>query len=64
MKMRVNYKYQNKISSLTKKIKKMVANKKGGRSTPFTDYDKELDRLRAELKKISKEAREALKKAK
>ena len=64
MKMRVNYKYQNKISSLTKKIKKMVANKKGGRKTPFTDYDKELDRLRAELKKISKEAREALKKAK
>ena len=64
MKMRVNYKYQNRISSLTKKIKKMVANKKGGRSTPFTDYDKEMDRLKAELKKISKEAREALKKAK
>jgi len=63
MKTRVHYKYQNKIDSLNKKIRKMMANKKGGR-IDSASFDKDLDRLKAELKKISKEAREALKKAK
>ncbi len=63
MKMRVNYKYQNKISSLTKKIRAMSANKKGGR-IDSESYRKEMNRLTSELKKISKEAKEALKKSK
>ena len=60
---RVHYKYQNKIESLTKKIRKMVANKAGGR-IQSDSYDKEINRLRSELKKISKEAQEALRKSK
>jgi len=63
MKMRVNYKYQNKIDSLNKKINKLMGNKKGGR-VDSESFDKELDRLKVELKKLYKEAREALKKAK
>ena len=63
MKSRVNYKYQNKIDSLNKKINKLMANKKGGR-IDLESFDKDLDRLKAELKKLYKEARESLKKVK
>lgn len=61
--LRVNYKYKNRIDSLTAKIRKMTANKKGGRINA-DKYNKEMDRLKSELKKIQLEAREALKKAK
>ena len=63
MKSRVNYKYQNKIDSLNKKINKLMANKKGGR-IDLESFDKDLARLKAELKKLYKEARESLKKVK
>jgi hypothetical protein len=63
MKTRVYYKYQNKIDSLTSKIKKKVRDKAGGRVSGES-YDKEIERLKAELKKIQKEAKQALKKAK
>jgi predicted RNase H-like nuclease (RuvC/YqgF family) len=63
MKTRVHFKYQNKITSLTNKIKKMVRDKAGNR-IGGESYDKEIERLKAELKKIQKEAKQALKKAK
>jgi len=63
MSMRVHYKYQNKIDSLTKKIRKMVSNKAGGRVSSES-FDKEISRLKVQLKKLQKEAREAMKKAK
>ena len=63
MKMRVGYKYKNKIDSLTKKIRKMAGNKAGGR-IDSASYDKEIERLRKELKRIQGEAGQALKKVK
>lgn len=63
MKMRVNYKYQNKISSLNKKINRMARNRAGGR-IDNDKYKSEMMRLKKELKRISKEAQEALRKAK
>ena len=59
--LRVNYKFKNRIDSLTAKIRQMTANKKGGRMNS-EKYNKEIDRLKKELKKIQLEAREALKK--
>ena len=63
MKMRVGYKYKNTIDSLTKKIRKMAGNKAGGRMSSAS-YDKEIERLRKELKRIQGEAGQALKKVK
>ena len=63
MKTRIHYKYQNKIESLTSKIKKLVRDKKGGRAGGDS-YASEIERLKSELKKIQIEARQALKKAK
>jgi len=60
---RVHFKYQNKITSLTNKIKKLVRDKAGNR-TGGQKYKDEIERLKSELKKIQIEAREALKKAK
>ena len=62
MRMRVAYKYKNQIDSLTKKIRKMAGNKAGGRMSSDS-YDKEIERLRKELKRIQGEAGQALKKA-
>ena len=63
MAMRVSYKYQNKMKSLEAKIKKMVGNKQGGRINK-EDYDADMKRLTSELKRIQKEASQAMKKAK
>ena len=63
MKMRVRYKYQNQMESLQKKMKKMSANRQGGRINK-QDYENEMSRLTKELKRIQKEAQEALRKAK
>jgi len=63
MKTRVHFKYQNRIESLTNKIKKMVRDKAGNR-IGGESFDKEIERLKAELKKIQQEAKQALKKAK
>ena len=63
MKMRVSYKYQNQMESLQKKMKKMSANRQGGRINK-EDYENEMSRLTKELKRIQKEAQEALRKAK
>ena len=63
MKTRVHFKYQNRIESLTNKIKKKVRDKAGNR-VGGESYDKEIERLKAELKKIQQEAKQALKKAK
>ena len=62
MKMRVNYKYQNKISALNKKINRMARNRAGGR-VDNDKYKAEMTRLKKELKRISKEAGQALKRA-
>jgi hypothetical protein len=62
MKMRVGYKYQNKIDSLTRKIRKKVADNKGGRVNSDS-YNEELKRMQKELRRISKEAKQALKRA-
>ncbi len=62
MKMRVNYKYQNKISSLNKKINRMARDRAGGR-VDNDKYKAEMTRLKKELKRISKEAGQALKRA-
>ena len=62
MKMRVGYKYQNRIDSLTRKLRKKVADKKGGR-VKDDSYNAEVKRMQSELKRISKEAKEALRKA-
>ena len=61
MAMRVSYKYQNKMKSLEAKIKKMSANKQGGRIDKDS-YDKSMKRLTSELKRIQGEAKEAMKK--
>ena len=63
MSMRVSYKYQNKMKSLEAKIKKMSANKQGGRIDKDS-YDKSMKRLTSELKRIQGEAKEAMKKVK
>ena len=60
--MRVGYKYQNKIDSLTRKIRKKVADNKGGRVNSDS-YNEELKRMQKELRRISKEAKQALKRA-
>ena len=60
--LRVNYKFKNRIDSLTSKIRQMSANKKGGRMSSES-YDKEMDRLKREIKKIQIEAKKALKKS-
>ena len=62
MKSRVNYKYQNKISSLKKKMNRMARDRKGGR-VDNDKYKSEMMRLKKELKRISGEAKEALRKA-
>lgn len=60
--LRVNYKFKNRIDSLTSKIRQLSANKKGGRMSSES-YDKEMDRLKREIKKIQIEAKKALKKS-
>jgi len=59
--MRVNFKYQNRIESLTKKMKKLAGNRQGGRIDK-EDFDKDMKRLRKELNRIQKEASQAIKK--
>lgn len=59
--MRVSFKYKNRIESLTKKMKKLAANRQGGR-VDKEDFDKDMKRLRTELNRIQKEANQALKK--
>ena len=62
MKSRVSYKYQNKLSSLEKKLKQKARDRKGGR-IDNESYKKESERIKKELRRISKEAKEALKRA-
>jgi hypothetical protein len=51
------------MESLQKKMKKMSANRQGGRINK-EEYENEMSRLTKELKRIQKEAQEALRKAK